>query len=230
MITGAFPDEATRDAILALSRAQFPGLEIRSEARIARGAPQGFGEIARAALEALKRMASGSVSFADGALSPKGAVSAASPGDFAAALQALLPAGVALDVSALQSALAQPPAPTAQAPDAAPSCAPDARGLVAQTRIYFDRARQAAAAICARTRAHRTAARSVRGRGRAGLRPHGRNRQPRSQSGAVGRARQSRGAAPARGRGARASHRPGLVRMGQARGLARSERGRSRPQ
>ena len=147
VLRGAFPDESTREAVLAMARKLFPGLAIRNEARIARGAPQGFAEIARAALGALSRMASGSVSLAAGALSLNGAAAGAAS-DLAAALQGLLPAGVSLDLAALQpsppavaSATAQAIAGAPSSPGATMSCAPDQRGIVAEARIHFDSAR-----------------------------------------------------------------------------------------
>ncbi|MBX9757316.1 MAG: hypothetical protein K2Y29_00965, partial [Beijerinckiaceae bacterium] len=101
VLRGAFPDDAARDAAIALARSLFPGLDIRSEALIARGAPSGFGDIARAALTALARMGpgAGSVTFSGGALSLDGAIAGTSD-ELAAALKGLLPDGVTLDLAA----------------------------------------------------------------------------------------------------------------------------------
>jgi OOP family OmpA-OmpF porin len=116
VLRGGFPDEAARAAALELARKLFPGLAIRDEARIARGAPAGFGDIAGGALAALSQMGpGGSVSFSGGALALKGMANAAADA-ILSALRGLLPQGVALDASALRA----PPAP-AVAEAASPS-------------------------------------------------------------------------------------------------------------
>ena len=201
VLRGAFPDEATREAVLAMARALFPGVALRNEARIARGAPQGFSEIARAALGALAGMSSGSVSFAAGALSLNGA--AAGPAsELVATLKGLLPAGVSLDLAALQAS------PSAGARSDRARWRPRAvfigrrtvlRARPARCRCggahsFRQRARPAAAAVRVRNRARGAPDDRVRRRHGARLRPHGRRRQSRAKPGAVGPSRRRRGA------------------------------------
>ena len=201
VLRGAFPDEATREAVLAMARALFPGVALRNEARIARGAPQGFSEIARAALGALAGMSSGSVSFAAGALSLKGA--AAGPAsELVATLKGLLPAGVSLDLAALRASPSAAPAATAQ--DGARGVVFIGRRTVLRARparcrcggahSFRQRARPAAAAVRVRNRARGAPDDRVRRRHGPHLRPHGRSRQSRAKPGAVGPSRRRRGA------------------------------------
>ena len=160
VLRGVFPDEASREQALEQLRALYPGLQIRAEARIARGAPAGFAGIVSAVIEAFSKLTSGGVAFSGDALSVSGA-SGSTLANLMQSLYGLLPQGVKLDVAALQAAPESPPAPTPVPPVAlapvqaapvqaapvqtaaassavAPSCTADASGVVARADVYFD--------------------------------------------------------------------------------------------
>lgn len=165
ILRGVFPDEASRQQAIEKLRTLYPGVDVRTDARIARGAPEGFGAIVNAAIEAFSKLSSGGVAFTGDALSLSGA-SASTLANLTQALSGLLPQGLRLDVGALQAApepppapvpapvVAPAPAPVTPAPPArpapvasvpaatpaspAPSCAADSSGVIARADIYFD--------------------------------------------------------------------------------------------
>jgi outer membrane protein OmpA-like peptidoglycan-associated protein len=112
VLRGVFPDEASREQALEKLRALYPGMEIRAEARIARGAPAGFAGLVNAAIEAFSKLTSGGVAFNGDALSVTGA-SGSTLASLMQTLSGLLPQGVRLDVVGLQAAPEPAPAPVA---------------------------------------------------------------------------------------------------------------------
>lgn len=110
VLRGVFPDEASREQALEKLRALYPGMEIRAEARIARGAPAGFAGLVNAAIEAFLKLTSGGVAFNGDALSVTGA-SGSTLASLMQTLSGLLPQGVRLDVVGLQAAPEPKPEP-----------------------------------------------------------------------------------------------------------------------
>ena len=167
VLGGVFPDEASRAQALEKLRALYPGTQIRTEARIARGAPAGFAGVVSTAVEAFSKLTSGGVAFSGDALSVTG-VTGSTLASVMKALSGLLPQGMRLDVAGLQAAPEPPPpppvatapvlppvvvapapvapvqaapapvTPVAAAPAATPTCTADAGGVIVRANVYFD--------------------------------------------------------------------------------------------
>jgi OOP family OmpA-OmpF porin len=91
---GSVPDTAVRDAILEAARLKFGTIEIRDGMELLPGAPDGFGQAALIALQALSRLEPSEAVLKDRSLSVQGsAVSGAALGDTRRLIEEGLPQG-----------------------------------------------------------------------------------------------------------------------------------------
>ncbi len=158
VLRGVMPDEATRAQAIAALRSAFPGLTVRDESRIARGAPQAFDALLRAAVDAASKLTSGSVSFTGDRMKLTGA-SGATLAALTQSLMSATPPGFTFDLTELRASpepphAAPPPPPViAPAPSSAPlpataaapqqsapaiSCAADSAGVIARASVFFN--------------------------------------------------------------------------------------------
>jgi OmpA-OmpF porin, OOP family len=99
-VGGFVPDEATRKAVLDAVVKALPGATIKDEQKLARGAPAGLLGAAGFAAQELGKLAEGTVSYQDQALSAIGrAATIESHADVKRALAGGLPAGYSLALS-----------------------------------------------------------------------------------------------------------------------------------
>lgn len=114
-LTGAAPDAATRDRLVAAARSLAAGAQVEDALTLARGAGPQFEPQAMAALAALAPLAQGEAALADGAIRLTGVAPDAAARD--KALAALKTAGLsvaAAEVTAREAAPAAPAPPLAQ--------------------------------------------------------------------------------------------------------------------
>ncbi|MCB1542315.1 MAG: BON domain-containing protein, partial [Rhodoblastus sp.] len=96
-LEGYVPSEEARAAIIAAAKASAPGATIVDHMQIARGAPRGFLETAKAALGGFGKLASGKIGMSDLQASLSGLLKGGESADgIVAQLKGLLPGGFAL--------------------------------------------------------------------------------------------------------------------------------------
>ena len=108
-LNGFVPDEATRAKILASTEAAIPGAKITDKMTLARGAPEGFADIADFGLKQLSNLTSGEMSLDDTKLSLKG--DAPDQNKFSminTALAGALPAGASLALKEITAPVVSP--------------------------------------------------------------------------------------------------------------------------
>ena len=108
VLEGAIPDEATRNALLALAAQLYPGAKIEDRAQIARTAPPGFAQAAALAMQHIGKLKGGSISLSDSSLSIAGDAGDKAANDAIAKAFAALGSGFRVAASSL--ALSDPPA------------------------------------------------------------------------------------------------------------------------
>lgn len=116
-LTGNVPDETTRVEVVAAAQQALPGIAVKDELTLARGAPAGFAGLATYSISQLPRFTTGKVDLTGAALAVEGVTDTAEAYQGAtAALTTALPAGLTI----ASSNIVAPPAPEpAAAPEAA---------------------------------------------------------------------------------------------------------------
>ena len=95
-LTGHVPDAAARDEIRGLAKRGAPGVQVTDELKLAGGAPKDFARAVAAALPALARLSSGSLTLSDNGVALKGeAPFAGAAADIGPRLASALPQGFA---------------------------------------------------------------------------------------------------------------------------------------
>lgn len=103
VLTGAVPDPAARQALLAAAQAAFPQTAISDETVYAAGAPQGFAEAAGLGIEAAAELEAPRLVLSDGALSLSGRAPSASVRDDVLGTLESLPQGFTLAAAEIEA-------------------------------------------------------------------------------------------------------------------------------
>lgn len=99
VLSGHVPDPAAREAAIATARATWPSATIEDKLTYAGGAPQGFGDLVGAGIEAAGKLVDGGFTLKDGTLSLTG--TAPDRATYRAVSAAAAPSGTAIDTSAI---------------------------------------------------------------------------------------------------------------------------------
>lgn len=130
-LTGYYPDEKTRSALLEEIKNRFSGEKVTDQLELASGAPSGLLNAIRAGLEQLPRLASGSMSVRDNVISIVGdAYFDAAVVEISQAINGATPAGY----QSVVSIRVQPELP-ALSPE---MCQKTLSEILARSRIYFE--------------------------------------------------------------------------------------------
>ena len=108
-LNGFVPNEATRAKVLEFAAVAIPGAKITDQMTLARGAPEGFADIADFGLKQLSGLTSGEMSLSDTKLSLKGTTPNQEKfGMINTALAGALPAGASLALKEITAPVASP--------------------------------------------------------------------------------------------------------------------------